>query len=243
MKKAPIMYHIRQIRANAMKKTDWQTIQKTPLFQAIEEDTLRTLLSGEGVSTATIRKGDVIYDPVHFQRSLAVILKGEARVSKDGGDGHRVTMSTLRQGAIFGMAALFYEGDVFLTEIRAEKNCTILFLSKKWLIDAFRREPTLANNYITLLSERIHFLNQRIADFTGASAAEKLRSFLLSHAERFGDCYQMILPYSMTELAKVINVGRASLYRAFQQLEEENVIKRDGKTVTLNIDKKSEGMP
>ena len=37
----------------------------------------------------------------------------------------------------------------------------------------------------------------------------------------------------MTALAKQLNTGRASLYRAFDYLESINLIKRDGKIITV----------
>lgn len=220
-----------------MKKNDWKILLQSKLFQNIAEDTLRNLLHATEMEEGMIAKGEVLYDPVHFRRSLAVILRGEALVTKDGGEGHRIIMSTLRSGDIFGMAALFYEDDTFLTEIRAQKNCRLLYLPKDWLEEALRAEPTLAINYITLLSERIHFLNGRIDAFTGAQATDKLCAFLESHATYEDNTLTVNLPYTMTELAKAINVGRASLYRAMAQLTEAGRIMKEGKHITL-LDKK-----
>ena len=37
----------------------------------------------------------------------------------------------------------------------------------------------------------------------------------------------------MTDLANTLDVGRASLYRAFDKLESEGLIIKDGKTITV----------
>jgi predicted transcriptional regulator len=43
----------------------------------------------------------------------------------------------------------------------------------------------------------------------------------------------IVLPCSMTGLASRLKLSRASLYRAFEALEQENLISRSEKTVSL----------
>ena len=45
----------------------------------------------------------------------------------------------------------------------------------------------------------------------------------------------------MVELSKRLNMGRASLYRSFEELERQNIISRDGKNIIIDdIDKLKE---
>jgi len=43
---------------------------------------------------------------------------------------------------------------------------------------------------------------------------------------------------SISDIAVMLNMGRASLYRAFDKFESENIISRDGRTIRItNLEK------
>ena len=43
----------------------------------------------------------------------------------------------------------------------------------------------------------------------------------------------LILPCSMSELADVLGIGRASLYRCFKDLEDKKIIRKENNKVTF----------
>ena len=89
-------------------------------------------------------------------------------------------------------------------------------------------------NYVRFLSDRIRFLNSKIATFTADSAKSKLMRYLVSQAELQNNPEgNVVLPVSCQKLAESLNIGRASLYRAFEQLENDGLIRRSGKAVAL----------
>lgn len=224
--KAAILSHMRQ-------NNDWMhVLQQCPLWGGIPESQIDALLQTAPPPEAFSR-GEILYGPAADRHALAIVLQGSALVYKTGQPGKRLLMSRLSPGSTFGMATLFYDGAAFPTEIHAEQACTVLFLSKEWLERAFAQAPQLSVNYIRLLSERIHFLNRRIDALSGDDLSARLLRVLQSFAPDGQEAGTFALPYSLSQLAETLGIGRASLYRALDALEAGGFIARDGKQFTF----------
>ena len=92
-------------------------------------------------------------------------------------------------------------------------------------------------SYIAFLSQRIRFLNRKIDSFTAPSAREALLRHLLEiHRDGAAE-----ITGGYSQLARTLNIGRASLYRALDALEAEGCIRRDGKCITILEDPSKEG--
>ena len=83
---------------------------------------------------------------------------------------------------------------------------------------------------MVLLSEKIHFINKKLAAFLEGEASEKLLRWLInvSDGER-----EFTLPCSVSKIAGMLGIGRASVYRAFDSLSERGIIIKEGKNITI----------
>ena len=88
-------------------------------------------------------------------------------------------------------------------------------------------DAKIALNYIRFLSGRIQFLNRKIDSFTAPDAEQALLSYLGQKPQG------RVEGISMVKLCEILNIGRTSLYRVMQQLEDSGKIKREGKTIWL----------
>ena len=86
-------------------------------------------------------------------------------------------------------------------------------------------------NLIKFLSDRVTFLNSRIDCVTGGSAERRLALFIKNSPVDSSGCVS--LGMSMTALAHALDIGRASLYRAFDSLQSDGIITRDGDRITV----------
>ena len=227
--------HIRQLKETI------SIFQGNPLFQGFAAEEIASLLASAPDPTRFAR-GEQLLSPGSTKRALGFLLEGSALVTR-GGAG--VAMSRLTPGAAFGMATLFASGEPFPNEIRAETACTALFLPQQWVAEMIGREARFAFNYIALLSERILFLNRRIDTFTAGDVPQRLRGMLDQFRRRQGGGAALTLPCSYTQLASLLGVGRASLYRALEQLEGEGLFTREGRVFhfaedAFQIDEKSQ---
>ena len=172
--------------------------------------------------------GEEICSPESRPHFVGILLEGRATVNS--ADGARaVRLRTVGKGATFGVATLFAEENPFPTRITAATRCRVLLIEAA----AFRRlllaDRAAAEAFMTFLCDRIVYLNKKIASFTAGSAERRLALFLCDN-ECDGICS---IDVSYSTLSEMLDIGRASLYRALDALEAEGLILRRDRTVTL----------
>ena len=185
-------------------KAEFQKALDCMLFEGVDSCWAELFLQQNGQSRC-FAKGEEIYSPAHYSKSLGILLRGKAVVERD-----QVLLNQLSAGECFGVAALFVQREQYVTTVRARTE-----------------NPQVSLNYIRFLSDRIQFLNRRIASFTAPNAEQTLLSFLRQQPQ------QRCEGVSMVKLSEVLNIGRTSLYRVVQQLEQNGVIKREGRVIQL----------
>lgn len=168
-------------------------------------------------------RGQVVYAPRRFQRSLGFVLSGKVRVTR--GD---LLVDVLAPGDWFGAAALFNEREDYPTTLTALADCEVLFLSQETVAELMERWPRAGVNYVHYLSGRICFLSDRLNSLAAGSAEEKVEQFLRRSADSDG-----VVCVPATVVARALGLGRASVYRAFETLEERGVLKRDHKKFVI----------
>lgn len=183
------------------------------------------------VSVAVVRsfqKGKVIFCAKNKERCIGLIAQGSASVSK--GAKNQVTISRLHEGELFGAVTLFASRNTFVNTITATSDCTVVFFSYESIMDLMQSNPEVWQSYITYLSDRIYFLNDRIDEFTASNTLAKLAMYL-DECSKGKDEFK--LPISMISLSKLLDIGRSSLYRSIEELEEVGAIKREAKQVKI----------
>lgn len=176
-------------------------------------------------SERTYDKGQVLYDAHLARPALVLILDGCVRVL------HRhVEMNRLHPGDVFGAAALFGEADSYVSRVEACTACRVLFLPQQTVSDWMAAMPRVAQNYVRFLSDRIRFLNRRLATLTAGQNDGKLWKYLQACQDEEG-C--VTLATGMTGLSKKLDMSRSSLYRSLDALQADGRIRRDGKCIFL----------
>ena len=187
------------------------------MFRRVTAQQLEELLSG--ASAISVNRGETVYDRTCFQRSLGILLEGVLRVKKDA-----LLISTLRAGEVFGAAALFNEGGDYPTTLTAMADSRLLLIPQEGVSRLIRTNGGFAEDYVTYLSGRIRFLSTRLDAVTADRGENKLARYLAAAGRE-------TITQSATQLCQRIGVGRATLYRAFERLESDGAIRREGKII------------
>lgn len=199
-----------------------------PLFAGICAKTLSEKLDPDAVTDFSA--GEEIYSPKSREKKLGIILSGSVSVfSADENNG--VLLRILEQGDSFGVANLFSGQERFVSIIVAKKACRVLFFDEPTVASLLREDERFCMNYIRFLSDRICFLNTKISCFTAGSPERRLAFFLLALGE--DEDGQYTVSVNANSLSDMLNVGRASLYRAFDKLESNGLIEKIGKQITI----------
>lgn len=198
-----------------------------PLFDGILPDTLAELF--KNCTIHEFKKGETIADRENNkENSLCLILDGKVRIYETSKT-KPVLLNSMTAPEIIGMASLFGE-KCDTTSVIAADSCRAVFISQKEVGELLRTNPDFAKNYIILLSDKIRFLNKKITAFTAGGSEKRLAEYLLSLPQKDG---KVTLGCNLIKLSSSLDIGRASLYRAFDNLTKSRCIERNGNTVTL----------
>ena len=167
--------------------------------------------------------GETIFSKKEYRKSLSLLIKGRATARKVHG-GKDLTIRSFAPGEIFGVASLFCEEDEYVSEIRADSSCVIAFVPQEIVSDVFRQSPDAAIAYISLLSQKIRYLNDKLDNISAPSALSKLCYYLLENPET---------TVAMQSLAQMLGVSRMTLYRSLDTLVENGWLLKDGKVLTV----------
>ena len=191
------------------------------LFQGLPAEVVHLAEShGEIV---LFKKGQPIYTQESYRSSIGFLLSGAAVVQKSD----KLALRTLRQGDCFGAAALFHPSKSYVSRITAQTDTRILFLPDSLLLELFELDSRVAANYIAFLSQRIHFLNDKIDSFAAPNAQMSLQAYLRNNLQDGG----ILVDSGYSQLARQLNMGRASLYRSLDALEEQGIIRRESRKI------------
>ena len=220
-----------------LKKEYIKALEQCELFDGVEViPALSTIESCCNVNHYS--NNEAVYTRSRFNDSIGIVLKGEIEVYKD--ESKTVMLNRINTGGFFGAAALFAGKKEYVSVLVAKENCSVMFIPFEEFRELLTTNSSVALNYIRFLSGRIEFLNKKIDEFTAPDTFEKLSRYLLDKAV----CEEgrtICKVKSMVELSKSLNMGRASLYRSFEELERQKIISRDGKNIIIDdVDKLKE---
>ena len=207
-------------------ETDFQGILKNEMFAKSDRDVLMRVLREFPCSVADFGDGEVIHSPQNRETRAVILLSGKATVQTPG-ESRRTLLRFLRAGDMFGIANLF-SSRPYVSTVRAVGNCRICRISEDAIRALLEEDKGFLYQYLGFLSGRIRFLNQKIGYLTAGSAERRLALYLSSLGE---DTVE--LDSSISALSDLLDVGRASLYRAFDKLTEDGYLRKVGRKFIL----------
>ena len=202
-------------------------INKNPLFSGVSREHVKKYFNDESLLLRELSPNTVAYSSQSSAIQVAIILEGSARVYTGEGD-EKALIRTLNTGDIFGIANLYDAKDPFPTRIITATHARILFIEGSAFKTFIENDKVANKNYIRFLSKKIIYLNRKLTTLTAGSAEKKLASHIYEH-----QVDGIFSVSSLSELAKVLQMGRASLYRSIDSLIESRIIDRAGKTFTI----------
>ena len=108
--------------------------------------------------------------------------------------------------------------------------CEFYKNDEKSLLMMIGFSPRIALNVITLLTDRIAFLNKRVAELSSGDCENKLSRYLYDQYKKSGACE---LNFNCKKTAELLNIGRASLYRSIKKLVDTGLIEYENGMIII----------
>lgn len=196
------------------------------LFKSLDEKIIDHLLTFDGIKEEEYLQSEIMLNN-STEEKIGIIVKGKA-IIKSGENG--VIIKKLSKNDVFGAASLF-DSPTHSTSVICVSDCSVITVNRSFIESCINEERQVAINYIEFLSKRISFLNSKINSYTAKSAENKLYSYLLQLPKSNNEA---ILSVDLSTLSKMIGIGRATLYRAFDKLESDGLITKQDKKIIFH---------
>ena len=198
--------------------------ENVTLLKGAAPETLQKLLDAEGSRRLEYEKGALLCRSGAPLDGLLVLLSGRAEVRKGS-----LLLRDLSAGDVTGVSVLFGGDSHMETDVAASGRMSVLFLPREAVEKAILADPVLTERYIRFLSSRIRFLNGVIGRFSGSRVTERTAHYLLEQAGEKGLRFE----FAPSRAARELDVGRASVYRALDDLQREGCIEKEGRQILL----------
>ncbi len=211
-----------------MKIDQKELIYSLKLFEGCDRELIDGCIIERGYAK-TFRSGELMDADV--SPAVGILLAGRG-VIYSSDKGRRTLLRFVSPGNAVGVASLFAaEPPKTRVEACGDGKSEMFFIERGAFEDLLKADGRFRFNLISFLADRVSFLNSKI-DFVTAGSAERRLAIFLKHSP-VGDGGTVTVGMSMTALAHALDIGRASLYRALDSLEDAGIIKHRGKMITL----------
>jgi len=210
---------------------DYSILVKSPLFQGIPDEECRALFSKIHYQVRKFEKDAVVVQGGEEVSNLFVVLSGSVRGDMIDYSGKTVKIEDIEAPRPLAAAFLFGKENKFPVTVTANKKAELLAIPVVEFLKLLQLNTRLLRNYLNSISTRAQFLSQKLNFLSFKTIKEKVAHFLLQQA---GDLYHSFeLKNTQQQLAELFGVTRPSLARVLGDMQNENLIKIEKKTVTL----------
>ena len=203
-----------------------------PLFNGMSPMEIGHLLSQEGCRLVHYPAGSTIPS----ERGMMMLLTGSVLIEKQSADGRYLRMREVWPPQAINVSALLAQPPREISRLSTPDGCRAVELSRALVTQALMEGGTFSVNLVEFLLGRVVFLNKKITALSGHTAASRLELYLAENAVQKDGVSQVQLPFSLSEFAEHLCVGRASLYRTLDAMEQQGRIRRKGRTIYLSVE-------
>ena len=209
---------------------DYSILEKSTLFQGGEANVLRGYLEETPHHIQCYDKEETIFHLMDPALMIGIILEGRVEAQKSFPNGSQVNVSVRGPGEMIGPAAVFSKSQRYPCDIVALEPATLMMLRKEDLLSLMQKNVKILQNFTTEIASATYMLQQRLELLSYSGIAQKAAFWLLMQVRQTGKSLVQI-PDSMSRWAMIMNVSRPSLHREMKKLEEEGIIRYEGKNI------------
>ena len=181
------------------------------------------------VTTKLYKKGDIVFNEGDLCTSIGLLESGALQISTITILENEYSISTILADDIFASTLLFSNNPHYLGFGRCLKETKIIFISKSNLIYLLQNDEAILNNFLSFLANKRLASQERLKILCQKSIREKILFLLKSRMNKNRTIYFN----SKEKLALYLNIERPSLSRELINMQNDNLIKYDRKSITL----------
>lgn len=202
-----------------------------PLFKNMSKEEHDDFLRRNVKAEINFKKGETVVRQGDVINYIYLLVNGVVRTQMITQEGNAVEIEMLEAVTPLAPAFIYANNSKYPVDVITMEPCKFLKISKlDWLNEMIHNERLMIN-FLTLNSNMAVFLSMKLQMISLKSLKYKLTIFLLEKTTP--DKNYFILKRSRTQLAEYFGVQRPSLARTIKELEDEGIIKTEGRVVTV----------
>lgn len=205
-------------------------LKDSRLFSGVSRRGLTIL--AEGASYSRYRQGDVIFSEGDTGSSLHIIAKGSVKIIKHTKEGRAKTLAILKERDSFGEMAILTK-EARSATVEALTPAETVTIPKEFFEEAIMKEPSISLQIIRTLSERLARADRDIKNLALSGAKARVACVIM-------DCREAMdgVKFTHQDIAELAGLTRETTTRTLKQLENEQLIKYEGKKLKISDEEK-----
>lgn len=205
-------------------------ISTIPLFNGLPEDQIAAIK--QITIEKQVNKGQIIFSEGDQGKGFFVVAEGRVKVFKVSTEGKEQILHIFGRGQPFGEVPVF-EGQRFPANAQAIEKTRVLFFPRAAIVNLIAANPSLALNMLAVMSKKLRQFAVQIENLSLKEMPARLASYLIYLAEEQAQDEVVTLKISKGQLASLLGTIPETLSRIFAKLSGQNLIRVDGKKITL----------
>ncbi len=211
-------------------KKNLDVIAAIPIFNGLPGDQIAAIK--QIAIEKQINKGEIIFSEGEEGNGFFVIAEGRVKIFKVSAEGKEQILHIFGPGQPFGEVPVF-AGQRFPATAQALEKTRALFLPRAAIVDLIAANPSLALNMLAVMSTKLRQFAVQIENLSLKEMPARLASYLIFLAEEQDADDVITLNISKGQLASILGTIPETLSRIFAKLSGQNLIRVEGKKITL----------
>ena len=207
-------------------------LEKNEFFIGLKAEEIGKILESVKYSFEEYKRGSVIAIEEEDCSSIGLILEGIIEIQRIYPSGNSIIVKRLKCGDVFGEALVFSKESTYPATIISTTDSKILFVNKNEILRLCLREEKILENFVSLLSDKVFMLYNKVKSLAFKSVREKVINFILElQKSQQNDLVK--LKSSKEDIASYLGIPRPSLSRELIKLREDKLIEFDRSSINI----------
>lgn len=210
---------------------DFTILTGCPLFRGLTPDEVESIFALIPYRTKKYQSGSIIAQSGELVNYLMVVITGIVKGEMVDFSGKLIKIEDIQAPGALAPAFVFGNKNRYPVNIITVSEAEILVIEKGEFLRLLMKNDKVLINFLDMISNRSQFLSEKIKFLNFKTIKSKLAQYILKLA---GDSRLSVkMDKTQNDLADYFGVARPSVARAIGDLEENNLIKAEGKTIRI----------
>lgn len=207
-------------------------LDKNLFFKGINKKEIEKILDYKFCTIVNYNKEEIVALEEDNCTSIGLILEGKIQIGRVYSSGKQVVLKNLYDGDVFGEALVFSKNEEYPATVTAIEKSSVMFIKKEEILRLCSINKVILENFLSLLSEKIIMLNNKIKVISQKNVKHKVINYILEQSKK-QKSNTIILKESKENIAANLAIPRPSFSRELINLKEAGYISYDRKSIVI----------